>query len=138
MARKKPQGETLDQDDEEADLFRRAKSEKDLPAWRLLVEESMEASAGPYRLSNDAIERGRIRFDAAQELIKKGNREAARRLAWWPQDEDPPKTHWSRVPLQKCSCRHYAPEGHIALCGYCGGATDETPTALPIHQIPSS
>lgn len=104
---------------------------KATPEFLRLLEESRSLKTGPYRMTNASIEKERVRFDAGQELIKRGKIEAARRVAWWPRNEDPPTKHWSRVPHAPCSCRRQAADGTLGLCGYCGGTTNETPSAIP-------
>lgn len=96
-----------------------------------LVEESRRAWPGPHRMTNEAIESSRARFDAARELVAAGDLEGARRVYWWPASGKLPEVHWSRTPQVLCRCGQYAPEGGLGLCGYCGGITDVTPTEIP-------
>lgn len=106
---------------------------------RLIAEaQRLSLESGPYRMTNENVEHERVRFDAAQEFIKKGRLETARRLYWWPKNEDPPDQHWTRVPKNACRCRGgaFAPEGPLGLCGYCGGVTKVTPSLIPVTQIP--
>ena len=86
---------------------------------------------GPYRISDEAIERERARFDETHRLIAEGKVEEARRIAWWPHNERLAKVHWSRIPVHRCSCGKNAPEGIYGLCGYCKGCTYATPESIP-------
>jgi hypothetical protein len=101
-----------------------------------LIDESERRHTGPYRLTNEAIKRERVRFDAAKELVARGKVDAARRVAWWPVSKDFPREHWSRVPLPACGCSRLMPDGPLGLCGVCRGATNETPDVIPIRRIP--
>lgn len=114
---------------------------KDVPpvslSWRRAIAESRKLEWVPFRIDNAEIERQRVRFDAAQEFIRRGKPETARKVFWWPEDEDPPKEHWTRIPKSACGCRRgaYAPEGIIGLCSTCGGVTRATPSLIPVTRI---
>jgi hypothetical protein len=78
----------------------------------------------PFRITNEEIEAERERFAKAMETEN-------RSLWWWPPNEEPPREHWSRKEIHWCRCGKQAPDGPLALCGYCGGATKETPSLIP-------